>query len=90
MNISHHVHGIKLGTVKTSGNNDSSLPEHSLQEGHMFQFDNFKILHTEKYEGKRKVLEGLKILLHSNAINSCEGKHFKIDDHRLPILKIFF
>ena len=28
----------KLGTVKTSGNNDSSLPEHSLLSGHTFRF----------------------------------------------------
>ena len=52
--IASYAHAIKLGTVKTSGNNDSSLPEHCLQEGHTFQFDNFKILHEENIKEKGK------------------------------------
>ena len=80
---------IKLGTVKTSGNNDSSLPEHSLLSGHTFRFEDFSIIHTEKNEIKRKVLEGIEILLNSNAVNSSEGKHFKLNEHWLPTLKFF-
>ena len=69
-----------LGTVKTSGNNDSSLPEHSLLSGHTFRFEDFSIIHTEKKEIKRKVLEEIEILLNTNAVNSSEGKHFKFYD----------
>ena len=79
----------KFGTVKTSGNNDNSLPEHSLLLGHTFRFEDFSIVHTEKNEIKRKVLERIEILLYSNAVNSSEGKHFKLNEHWLPTLKIF-